>query len=162
VSPRTARPHPPWGALLAESYLAPPKTTPAAFLLKQKAASLILSTGRPSPEQFKDTLSHQDTKSLLLEMPIRSQNLGERHFLHSLHSNAVGQAIILVAAPLVEVESFEESFPGLGHDSDVRMLEKPSRERRRTRPHQRPARGKGGEELRQNLVHREETYSPKP
>ena len=107
-------------------------------------------------------LSHQDTKAFLFEAPVRSEDLCHGGLSHRVHSDAVGQAIVLVATPLVEVESREKAFSCLGRDSDLRMIEKPSGEHRRSRSYQGPARGEAGEEFHQNLVYGEETNPAKP
>jgi hypothetical protein len=57
--------------------------------------------------------SQQDSKAFLAEMPVMRENFGDAFLTHCLHRHAVGQAVFLVRAGLIQGKTILKPLPGL-------------------------------------------------
>ena len=69
--------------------------------------------------------SKQNGESFLREMPVVRQDFGDALLPHRLHRNAVGQAVSLVGAGLVEGKTVKEGLMGLRADDDAGVGQNP-------------------------------------
>jgi hypothetical protein len=60
----------------------------------------------------------QRPETFLLKMPVVGKNLGQPLFAHRLHRNTIDQAVPLVGAGTIELETGEERFATLRDDAN--------------------------------------------
>jgi hypothetical protein len=61
-------------------------------------------------------------KTLLLEMPVAVQHVCQPFPAHSLHRNAIDEALAFVGAGSVQLETGEEGFSALGNHQNGKSL----------------------------------------
>ncbi len=102
----------------------------ALELLKPGEKGLFISTdgrnlGLPGKREGKQRSLEQDGETLLREMIIMRQDVGDAFLSHGFHRDAVGEAVILVEAGFVECEAVEERLVGLRGYRDVGIGQDP-------------------------------------
>jgi hypothetical protein len=73
-------------------------------------------------------LAKEELKSLLFEMMVVAEDLGEAMASHDVHGDTVRQAIVFVWSSFIERETLEERFMGLRNHRDVWVGENMARQ----------------------------------
>lgn len=101
-------------------------------------------------------VSKQDDEPFLREMAIVGQNLANPRLPHSLHRDAVRQAVSLVGPGFAEGQALQKRLVGLGANRNVRVAQGAFDKVGRHLPHGGTVPTEMGEELGKNLVGRDD------
>src|SRR5262249_4478713 len=96
--------------------------------------------------------SEQNGEAFLREVVVVGEDFGDAPVAHRLHGDAIGQAVALVRALLVERQSGEEGSPRLRQGLPLWIRVDVADEPNRLPPHVRTITGEEGEQLVENIV----------